>query len=189
MPIAPRGADDVEVGRLPFGRGPFGIRGHVIQVELQRVRAGLLDECRVPGPARRRGGVEARDDRHRKLRLQSLDQREVAIAHRRKGVDGREVVERLGEVPGTRVERAVELDLFVENLLFEQRWHDDRRCSRVLHPLRTRELAVERRRRRDDRRAQVETEIPRRQIDHAESPCSYRYPASFSISGSIAGSR
>ena len=74
-------------------------------------------------------------------------------------VDRREVVEGLGEVLGTLLERAVESDLFGQDLLLEERWEHDRARARALEKAGGVRLAVVRRRGRDDRRAKVQTEI------------------------------
>ena len=63
---AERGADGLDHGEvlgLDLGGAAPWVRRHAVEVELQRVRAGLFDEPRIAHPATRRGRVEAGDHR------------------------------------------------------------------------------------------------------------------------------
>ena len=100
-----------------------------------------------------------------------FDGGKVAVGRSDEPIDGREVIERLGEVFGALLQRPVELQLLGDDLFLEQRWEDDRPDARRLETRGHRGLAVLRRGRGDNRRAELETEVPRAQVDrHASSP-------------------
>ena len=145
----------------------------MIQVELERVGAGILHQLRVADPATLGRGVEAGDHRDARLGLDLPEPGQVAVPHSRERLDGREVVQRLGEAVRAGLQRPVDLQLLEDDLLLEERRQDDRRRARLLEQAGGGELARERRRRGDDRRAQVEAEVAGAQIDgHASSPVS-----------------
>src|ERR1019366_1435935 len=122
-------------------------------------------------PAAGGARVQARDDGHRDLALDPLERGEVAVGGAHECIDGREVVEGLGELLGALLERAAELDLLAHDLLFEQRWEDDGSHPRTLKEPGGQRLPVVRSRGGDDRRAEVETEVAAMQVDsHAPSP-------------------
>ena len=125
-----------------------------------------------PGAAR----VQAGDDRDRDGGLDPLEGGQVAVGGARERLDGREVVERLGEDLGALLERAVELDLLGEDLLLEQRRQDDRADAGAFEPPGHRRIRVVRRRRGDDRGAELQPEVAGAQVDgHDPSPSpSYR---------------
>ena len=62
---------------------PRRIGGHPVEVELERIGAGVLQQPGVARPSRRGGGVQAGDDRDRQLGLERLQPGEVAVAGRR----------------------------------------------------------------------------------------------------------
>ena len=78
-------------------------------------------------------------------------EREVSISRAKEPVDGRKVIERLGEMLGPLLQRVVEVDLFGQNLLFEQRWQNDRPGPRALDQAGSDRVPVERGRGRNDR--------------------------------------
>ncbi len=167
----PDRGDQRQVRRLDVGRRPGRVRGHVVEVELERVRAGVLHELCVADPATGAGGVEAGDDRDGRLGLDLSKPGQVAVPGSGERLDVREVVERLGEAVRAGLERPVDLDLLEDDLLLEERWQDDRRRPRLLEQAGGCGLAGQRRRRGDDRRTEVETQVPGAQIDgHSTSP-------------------
>ena len=91
--------------------------------------------------------------------LDPLERGQVAVGGAHERLDRREVVERLGEVLGALLERAVELDLLGQDLLLEQRRQDDRADAGALEPPGHGRLRVVRRGRGDDRRAELEPEV------------------------------
>ena len=118
------------------------------------------------------GGVEAADDGHRRVGLDALDVGQVTLSGVGEVADGGKVVERFGEVFGAGLERPVELDLLVEDLLFEQGGqHDGGRagCNDARDGV---GVTVERRGRGHDRRTQVETEVASGKVDHESSSSS-----------------
>ena len=62
--------------------------------------------------------------------LDPLQGREVSVAGAVVGVEVREVVERLGELVGAGLQRPVDAQLLVDDLLLEQRRQDDRPGAR-----------------------------------------------------------
>ena len=66
-----------------------------------------------------------------------------------------------------RLEGEVELDLFVDDLLLEQRRQHDRRRAGGDEPSDHLEVAGQRTGRRDDRRAQLQAEVAGGEIGHA----------------------
>ncbi len=107
---------------------------HVVEVQLDGVRAGLGQEAGVSGPAAGGRGVEAGDHRNVDRLLGAADPGEVAVRHRGDVTDVREVVEGLGELPCTRFHRPVQLDLVVNDLLLEQGRKHDRGGARLDEP-------------------------------------------------------
>ena len=112
--------DDIEVRGFHVGRAAVRVGSHVVQVQFEGVGAGVGDELGVADPSSGGSRVEAADDGHRRAGLHALEIGEVALAGVREVVDGGEVVERLGEMLRARFQGAVELDLLVQDLLFEQ---------------------------------------------------------------------
>ena len=73
----PDGRHQVEVLVLDLRRGLLGVGGHEVDVQLQGVGAGLLDQLAVADPAAVGGAVEAADDRDRERLLGLPRQPEV----------------------------------------------------------------------------------------------------------------
>ena len=88
-----------------------------------------------------------------------LDLREpsqVAVSDTRHRLDRGEVLESFGELAGADFERAIELDLVVDDLLLEQRRQNDGADAGLLEETGDLGFACRRRGRGDDRRAQIE---------------------------------
>ena len=169
--------DEVDVGLLAPRRPDQRIGCDVVQVELQRVGAGVLHQARVPDPCAARVGVEAGDDRDRDALLGLLDPLEIALPDTLELGDVGEVVERLGELLRALVEGAGQLDLVVEDLLLEQRGQDDGPDARVLELLHERRVAGQRRGGRDDGGSQVQPQVSGPKIGgHASVPFSALLP-------------
>ena len=92
--------EDVEVGLLDLGGGQVHVRGDVIDVQLERVGAGLLDRFGVLRPAADGRAVQAGDDGdfHRLLGLG--DVLEVFLRAEAEFLRFGEIGERFGEAVG-----------------------------------------------------------------------------------------
>jgi hypothetical protein len=97
----------------------------VVEVELDRVGAGVTEQAGVAHPASGGEGVDAGDHGHRNAGLDRFQVGQVAVRGAGVRRQRREVVERLGEVLGAGLEDRGQLDLLVDDLLFEQGGHDD----------------------------------------------------------------
>jgi len=89
-------AHQVDVHLLDLAASQLGIGGNVVDVQLERVRAGLLDLPGVRDPAARRDTVEAADDRDVHGRLGPPDVLEVGVGAEVVARHVREVRDRLG---------------------------------------------------------------------------------------------
>ena len=87
---------EVHVHLLDLASRQLGIGGNVVDVQLERVRAGLLDLPGVGDPAARRDAVEAADDRDAHGCLGPPDVFEVSVGPKVVARHVREVRERLG---------------------------------------------------------------------------------------------
>ena len=143
----------------------------MVDVQLERVRAGVLDSARMGNPAAGGARVQAGDDRDLHLGLDPFEAREIAILGADEGLDRRKVVERLGELLGALLERAIEPDLLGQDLLLEQRRQDDRPHAGTFQPRGGGRFAVVRGGRGNDRRSELEPQVAGVQVDaHAPFP-------------------
>ena len=165
--------DQVEIGRLDIGcRAPW-IGGHPVEVQLEGVRASILNPVGIANPAAYRRRVEAGYDRDSGLLLDSFEPVEIALGRALEPVDRREIVQRFREMFGALLEGPIELELLGDDLLLEQRRQDDRANPGSLEPCGYCRFTVVGRRRGDNRRAEVQSEIAGSQVDrHARSPAS-----------------
>ena len=151
--------DQGEIGGFDAGRAPAGIGRDMVEVELEGIRTRLLDPAGVADPAAGSRRVQAGDDRHGDGRLDPLERGDVAIGRADERFDRWKVGQRFRERLRALLERAAELDLLGQDLLFEQRWQDDRPDAGRLETAGHLGLAVLRCGRGDERRPQVEPEV------------------------------
>ena len=115
----------------PLGRWPR-VAGDEIDVQLQGVGPGFLDQLGVANPAAAGDAVEARDHRHGDGLLRLADQLQVGVRPHPVLVLAGEVREGLCETVGPELLHAVKLDLVVLDLLLEQRGEHGRGRAGVL---------------------------------------------------------
>jgi hypothetical protein len=129
------GAHHVELALLDLGAGLVEARRDVVEVELDRCRAGVGQVGGVAGPSAGGGAVQRRHDGHVERIGQTLELTEVCSRAGRRRVHRR--MERLGLRVRVDlvVEEAVHGELLGHQLLLEQRSHHDgcrRRRRRVV---------------------------------------------------------
>ena len=136
-----------DVDRALFHRdsGFVGIGGDVIDVELERVRAGLFDQVGVVNPAAHAHAVERADHRDVHRLLDAGDLVQVAVRPEAVVLHFREIGDGLGE----RFRRVLGVgefrDLVVGDLLLKKRVHDDGGGPGVFEAAHVVELVNERR--------------------------------------------
>ena len=158
--------EDIDVALLDVPARDARAAGQVGDVQLDRGGAGILHRPRVVGPAAGRDAVEAADDGDRHGRRRSLEQAQVPA---RAGLllgDVGEVGQRLGEALGAGVGEARVLRRLAAQLLLEQRVEHHRADAGVGEPPDAVDGLRQRRRRRDQRVAQLEAHVGRRQVHH-----------------------
>ena len=112
----------------------LGVAWQVVDIQLDRGRAGVLHRARVVGPAFRGDAVEACDHRDVDRRDGALQQAQIAAWARVLLGYLREIGQRLGEALGAGIgEPGVQLGLLAQ-LLLEQRVQHDRADARVRQP-------------------------------------------------------
>jgi hypothetical protein len=151
--------EDVERALLDERAWLSRVGGHVIDVELERVRAGLLDLLRVLEPARGRDAVERRDDGHRDGLADAADLLEVRVGPEAVLARLGEERARLGERVRVRLEVVEEALVRGRDLLLEDRVHHDRGGARVLEALDHVEVIHERRGARHEGMCEREAEV------------------------------
>ena len=109
-----------------------GVGGQIVDVELQRVRPRLLEQTGVGQPAAHVAPVERGDDRHRDGRLDAAQLLQILVRAEREvrpGAADTTAPRRYDSAGLVDVRRVRQL--FVDQLLLEQRVHDDRRRAGV----------------------------------------------------------
>ena len=156
----------LDVARLDRRGVVRGIGGDLVEVQLERVGARLLDQAGVFDPAAERGAVETRDHRDAQTPLGRGDPLQIRVRTHLVTLEIGQVVERFGEDTGARLERVVDRERIARELFLEERGQHHRGHAGIFESPQAVERAGERRRRGDQRRAQHETEVMTRQIRH-----------------------
>lgn len=110
-----------------------GVGGNEIQIEFERIRAGLLDLVRVLDPAAARNAVEAGDHGKIDRRFGSTQMLEIQIRGQLVVVEIREVAQSLGGAVAAVRQAVIRRQAFVSDLLLKERVEHDRRRACVLH--------------------------------------------------------
>ena len=104
----------------------------MIDVELQRISAGLLHQLRIIDPSSRRAAIERSDHRHRHGVLDFAQLLQISVA-----VEGKFVT--LGKIRqgfGVRIGKNAHLvdrpQVLADNLLLKERVHHNGRCTGIL---------------------------------------------------------
>ena len=137
---------------------------HVVDVELQGVGPGLLDQPRVLHPAAAGGSVDRSDDRDAHRLAHHAHLLQVLVGPEREAVRLREVGLRLGKGLGVGVESVARGQLLPQHLLFEERAHDDGPGPGVLQATHGVQVVGQGRRTRHEGAGEVQSEIGRREI-------------------------
>ncbi len=130
--LRPDGLDQLHVALLDLVAGLVGISGDEVDVQLQGRRAGLLHLLGQCDPPPGRDAVQRCDHRDLELAGTGFEVTNVRVGSRVVLADLRQVREGFGVGVGREVEGAVELELVVLDLLFEQGRKHDRPRTRVL---------------------------------------------------------
>src|SRR6202022_1213860 len=118
------------------------VGGHVIDVELQRVSARLLDQTRVFDPPSGRDAIQTGNDGNTRPCLGTPQMLEVFIRRQPEVVRLGVVAGRLPVATvGTYVQIAIQDVAFELDLFLEQRVQDDGRGAGVFHPANGVEIA------------------------------------------------
>jgi len=104
---------------LQFRAGKFHVRRDRVQVQLQRVGAGLLNLFREARPAARRRAVQAGDDGNHHRLLGILDVPQIGLRADEEFGRLRKIAERFGITLRSLGGAPVQLVTFVANLLLE----------------------------------------------------------------------
>jgi hypothetical protein len=144
--------------------------GDVVDVQLERVGACLLDLPRVTGPAAGGDSVEAADDRDSDGGLGPPDVLEIRVRTDLVALHVRQVGHCLRVALRAVREIPVELRALHRDLLLEERVQHYRRRPRVLHAADVVQDLAQRPRRAHERIRERQPEILRREIDHHAPP-------------------
>ena len=159
-----------EIARL-HGRARLQHLGcDVIDVELQRIGAGLLQCAPEFHPARQGDAVEARHHRDVQPRFQAVQVFEVALQPALEFAMARQEAVGFGMTEIGVQQEAVEHRVLRLQLLLEQRIHHQRGSAGILQLQRSVEVARQRRSRGHQRVLQLEAEVVGREVDHVRLP-------------------
>ena len=160
----PDGRDDGDGALLDIAPRLERVGRELVDVDLEGVGAGLLDQARVLDPALGGRAVQGRDHGDLDCRLDPLDLLQVVVRAEREDL-------RLGQVrrgfgmglarPGVR---AVGGELVADDLLLEERAQDDGGGARVLEAAHGIQVVGQRRGAGHQRMRQLEAEVRRREV-------------------------
>ena len=136
-----------------------GIARNGINVQLERISAGLLDLPRVIQPAAKCAAVQAADDWDIDRRFRLGDVLEVRFRPNLELGPNRKIAQRLRVRFRALFKIKIQVVVIAPNLLFEKRMKNDRRSACVFHSFDVVDLFRKRRCRWHQRRAQFKAEI------------------------------
>ena len=163
-------ADQLHVHVLDVGRRHRGVGGDIVDVELQRIGAGLLDLPGVVDPAPGGHPVEAADDRNAHRGLDPAKMLQIGVGTEVIAPHVGKVRERLRVALGAVREMMVEIVALERDLLFEERREHHGRRSRIFHPTDIAHVLAERTGRGHERAREPESEVLGGEINHACPP-------------------
>jgi hypothetical protein len=159
-------ADQLDNAPLDLGAVQLGAGGDEVDVQLQGVGAGLLEQGGLLDPAAGGDAVEAGDHRDLQAGPDLLDQHQVAVGAGVVLVEG----QRRGQAVRPGLQQPPDLlGLQPELFLEQRRQHHSRRPGR-LQPPQPVQAAGQRRGRGDQRAAQVQAQIAGMQVGHDGAP-------------------
>lgn len=156
--------ENVQISLLHVSPGQIHVGGDAINIQLQRIGAGLLDLFRIGRPAAGGRAVQAGDDgdAHRFFRLGDVF--EIFLRAEVEGFRLREIGQRLGETFRALHHALVQFGPVLAQLLLEQRVKHHGGRAGVLHFFDVVNVLRERRRGGHQRRAEFQSEISGRQV-------------------------
>jgi len=159
MPSAPASSTCfAKCAKAVKGGAGAHVARRVIQMQLERVGAGILKQSGVLEPAARRRSVERRHHRHADGALHAPQVLEVFVRPDRHP-DRRLEAPRLGERIGVGVDVLDRVELFAGDLFLEQRAQHEHRRAGVLERAHQIEIVAERAGADDERMRQPHPEI------------------------------
>ncbi len=137
-----------------------------IEIQLDRVGAGVLEQLRIAQPPADVGAVQAGDHRDVEGRLRRFDEIEIPVDPAVVVVEFGPQRRRLAEAVPMQREEPVDLARLVLDLLFEERWQHDGGGAVLLEGAQPLDIAGQRPGGRNDRRTQWQAQVRGVQIRH-----------------------
>ena len=163
--------EQTEITRLHRLAGFRHLRRDMVDVEFQRIGAGLLQFTAQFHPAGRGDAVEARHHGNFQAAFELMQMRQVVIeAAAELAMIGQKAVLRFATAKAGMQQKAVHHRVFRLQLLFEQRIHHQCGGAGILQPQRRVEVARQRRCRGHQRVLELEAEVVGGKIDHVRFP-------------------